>query len=104
MQEQTIIVDGKEIKESEMPKDCFLIQGKWYTEKGLPKELVSYKRLWTDAKSTKQLGTTDEKGKKEELKKTTTPPGRVPTEQAPPEPPSDPTNTAQPANTTPEKQ
>ena len=99
MQEQTIIVDGKEIKESEMPKDCFLIQGKWYTEKGLPKELVSYKRLWTDAKSTKQLGTTDEKGKKEELKKTT-----IPTEQAPPEPSPDPTNTAPHANTTSEKQ
>jgi hypothetical protein len=41
-----IKVDGKEINLSEMPKHCFLIQGEWYTEKGLPSHLSSYKFLW----------------------------------------------------------
>jgi len=86
MQEKMIEVDGKTIKESEMPKDCFLIQGKWYTEKGLPKELAAYKRLWADVKATKQLGKTDDEEKKPHEKKSTTP-----TPATPPEP----TNTAQ---------
>jgi hypothetical protein len=95
MQEQTVIVDGKEVKASEMPKDCFLFYGKCYTEKGLPKELNAYKHLWKEAKEAKQLGNTAEKGKREEPKKTTV----APTEQAP-----DPVNTAKHVNTTPEKQ
>jgi len=57
MQKNTIMVDGKEIKESDMPANCFMIQGKWYTEKGLPKELEAYKCLWADVKNTKQLET-----------------------------------------------
>jgi len=86
MQEKTIEVDGKKIKESEMPKDCFLIQGKWYTEKGLPKELAAYKQLWVAAKATKQLGkTADDEGKANEKKSSTPTPATT----------SEPTNTAQ---------
>jgi hypothetical protein len=61
--EKKVTVDGKEINESEMPKDCFMIQGKWYTEKGLPPELASYKRLWEEKRKTTQLGNTDSKKK-----------------------------------------
>ena len=73
MQEKTIEVDGKKVKESEMPKDCFLIQGKWYTEKGLPKELAAYKRLWEEAKAAKQLGKTGVQEGENDEKKSTTP-------------------------------
>jgi hypothetical protein len=41
-----IKVDGKEISPLEMPKNCFLIRGEWYTEKGLPSHLSEYKHLW----------------------------------------------------------
>ena len=92
MQERMVKVDGKEIKESEMPEYCFMIQGEWYTEKGLPKELRAYKRLWTEARAAKSLDEPSEKSKKGESKKTTTP-----TEQ-----PSDPT-TATAADATTEK-
>ena len=86
MQERVVEVDGKKIKESEMPKDCFLIQGKWYTEKGLPKELAAYKRLWDEVRATKQLGKTDDKEGKPHEKKSTTPTSA---------PTSEPTNTVQ---------
>jgi hypothetical protein len=46
MAEQIVKVDGKEIKASEMPKNCFMVQGEWYTEKGLPDNLSAYKYLW----------------------------------------------------------
>jgi hypothetical protein len=46
MAEQMIKVDGKEIKATEMPKNCFMIHGEWYTEKGLPSRLSAYKHLW----------------------------------------------------------
>jgi hypothetical protein len=41
-----IKVDGKEIDQSNMPKNCFMIRGEWYTEKGLPAHLSEYKYLW----------------------------------------------------------
>ena len=90
MPEKTVIVDGKSIDESKMPKDCFMIQGQWYTEKGLPKELEAYKRLWEEAKQTKQLGITAEQAEENVKKKST----------IPPVPPSDPANTVHTANTT----
>ena len=74
MQEKTVIVDGQEIAESKMPKNCFMIQGKWYTEKGLPKELEAYKRLWDEVRQTKQLGVTADPVKENAQKKSTTPP------------------------------
>jgi hypothetical protein len=46
MAEQMVTVDGKEIKAADMPKNCFMVQGKWYTEKGLPANLSAYKYLW----------------------------------------------------------
>lgn len=46
-QERMIWVDGKQIPKSQMPNvSCFKINGKWYSEKGLPPELAAYKRLW----------------------------------------------------------
>jgi hypothetical protein len=44
--EPMIKVDGKPIKASEMPKNCYMIGGEWYTEKGLLESLSEYKRLW----------------------------------------------------------
>jgi hypothetical protein len=90
MPEKMVIVDGKPIEESKMPKHCFMIQGQWYTENGLPKELEGYRRLWDEAKQSKQLGITAEQAKENVKKKNT----------APPVPPSDPSNTAPTANTT----
>jgi hypothetical protein len=48
--ETTVKVDGKIIKASEMPKNCYLINGEWYTEKGLPEKLLAYKQLWENDK------------------------------------------------------
>jgi hypothetical protein len=67
-----------------------MIQGQWYTENGLPKELENYRRLWDEAKQSKQLGITAEQAKENVKKKNT----------APPVSPSDPSNTAPTANTT----
>jgi len=73
MAEQLMIVDGKEIKALEMPKDCFMVKGKWYTEKGLPAELAAYKRLFDEAKQTKPL----ELKKKQKSKVTLIPSNKV---------------------------
>ena len=50
MQEIMVRVDGKEIKKSEMPPNCYMIKGEWYTEEGLPEKLEAYRRLWTESR------------------------------------------------------
>jgi hypothetical protein len=61
-QEQMVWLDGKQILKSQFPSEpCFLIHGRWYTEKGLPPELSAYKKLWDPAVKQESQTPTQEK-------------------------------------------
>jgi cbb3-type cytochrome oxidase cytochrome c subunit len=82
MAEKMVEVDGKQVPESNMPEHCYFIQGQWYTEKGLPKELETYKRLWENARASQAKA--DEQAKmqaKENTQKKNTTPSEQPSEQ-----------------------